>query len=258
MRLRTGAGSGVQLFSCSAVQVIGCHVPAAGSGVGAGDAPRRAFLEAGALRFGAVLRGAVGRPAARRDQASTDPVYTAVGQPGMPSTTASGERRQSGTAGVGALPQREANRPSTPWEVVRRNLWVRDSRPRGPPRADSGQFPGTPRPHRGCPPRRVRPHRPDAERRSCPVAGRRSAAGFRGQPGNRATGRPGRRGGAGGQRSRARTSSRRASMACWSGASTLSRSSGSVLEGRRLNQRPPPRPTVRPSSRSRVAPSRPR
>ena len=59
-----------------------------------------------------------------------------------------------------------------------------------------------------------------------------------------------------GQRTRARTSSRMAVMASWLGASTLRRSRGSVLEGRRLNQRPSPRLTVSPSSRSVVTPGR--
>ena len=61
---------------------------------------------------------------------------------------------------------------------------------------------------------------------------------------------------AGGQRTRARTSSRMAVMASWLGASTLRRSRGSVLEGRRLNQQPSPRLTVSPSSRSLVTPGR--
>ena len=60
----------------------------------------------------------------------------------------------------------------------------------------------------------------------------------------------------GGQRTRARTSSRMAVMASWLGASTLRRSKGSVLEGRRLNQRPSPRLTVSPSSRSLDTPGR--
>ena len=51
------------------------------------------------------------------------------------------------------------------------------------------------------------------------------------------------------------TSSRSAAIAAASGASTLSRSSGSVLLARRLNHEPSGRSTVSPSSSSTVTPS---
>ena len=54
----------------------------------------------------------------------------------------------------------------------------------------------------------------------------------------------------------ASTSSRSAAIRSGLGASTLSRSNGSVLEARRLNQAPSDSVTVRPSSSSKVAPAK--